>query len=137
MTNRTSAIHSITLHPKSRPTTWPNSTDSPSYEPSALTCQFYSQAAQSKPQKPRPLTCAGTQVGTGRDRRVRTPSADCSEMGSRQRRRQPHYLSPTISPVAAMQRPGASTPYRPSPLTGYAKTKAYLRAEMEYLQELQ
>lgn len=87
---------------------------SPQNEPTAVTRQFHSQRAQSKPQKPRPLTCAGTEVGTGRDRRVRTPSADCSELGSRQRRHQPHYLSSTISSAAAMQRPGASTLYRPS-----------------------
>ena len=127
--NRASVIHQITPHPKSRPIKGPNSTLTVKQTHSGDT------SAQSKPQKPRPLTCAGTQVGTRRDRRVRTPSADCSELGSRQRRHQPHYLSSTISPAAAMQRLGASTLYRPSPLLGYGKPEAYLRAKMEYLHQ--
>jgi hypothetical protein len=139
MINRTSVIHHTTPHHiQSLGPSTGQTVHSPSNETTAVTRQFPSQGTQSKPQKPRPLTCAGTQVGTGRDWRVRTPSADCSELGSRQRRHQPHYLSSTISPAAAMQRLGASTLYRPSPLLGYAKTEDYLRAKMEYLhQQLQ
>ena len=135
MINRRSVIQNTTPHHIKGPSK-SQTAHSPSNETTAVTTrQSHSQGAQSRPQKPRPLTCAGTQVGTGRDRRVRTPSADCSELGSRQRRHQPHYLSYTISPAAAMQRLGASTPYRSSPLLGYGKPEAYLRAKTEYLHQ--
>jgi hypothetical protein len=100
------------------------------------TCHVHSQEAQATVptlQKPWPLTCAGPPVHTGSDRRVLTPSADCSEMGSWQRQRQPHYLSSRPPPQCRDRELQPPTAYRPSSLTGYAKTRAKLRTITHHL----